>query len=211
VLKQRFQVFYFPGQVGKGKVKWDQIAQHALLRERVMIACPKDDAGWPKKMSPDEERSYLSGLSEKERHCVSGLGGSQKAEVAWLDQHGIEYEELDVADFTTQYSSVFAESLTKTTKARKDKSRLNRKPTGDSHPTEPEEPDWKRETETDVGLFPLEITAANSMHSNPMYLRTQGREPEVNFPSGMAVATTDVQHNNPMFAHAHDGGADVKL
>jgi hypothetical protein len=237
VLKQRFQVFYFPGQVGKGKVKWDQIAEHALLRERVMKACPKDDAGWPKKMSSDEERSYQSGLSEKERHCVSGLGGSQKAEVAWLDKHGIEYEELDVADFTTQYSSVFAESLTKTTKARKGKSRLNRKPTGDPHLAEPEEPAWNRETKTDVGLFPLEITADNGMHSNPMHLHTQDTEPEVDFPSEMAVAATDVQHNNPMhshaqpevdfpsemavttdmqhtnpmFAHAHDGGADIKL
>jgi hypothetical protein len=185
VLKQRFQVVYFPKQVGKGKVKWDQIAEHALLREQVMKACPKDDAGWPKKMSPDEEESYLSGLSEKERHCVSGLGGSQKAEVAWLDHHGIEYEELEVADFTKQYSSVFAESLTKTTKLRKEKSRLNRKT-------------------TDVGLFPLETTAANDVqHTNPMHLvPTQDKQPEVNFQSEMAVATTDVQYNNPMHSYA---------
>jgi hypothetical protein len=209
VLKQRFRVFYFPGQVGKGKVKWDQIAEHALLRERVMKACPKDDAGWPKKMSPDEEGVYLSGLSEKERHCVSGLGGSQKAEVAWLDQHGIEYEELDVADFTTQYSSVFAESLTKTKKARKEKSRLNRKPTEDPHLTKPEEPEWKHER-TDVGIFPLETTAANSMHNDPMHLHTQDTEPEVDFPSEMAV-TTNMQFTNPIFAHAPDGGADSKL
>jgi hypothetical protein len=157
-----------------------------------MKACPKDDAGWPKKMSPDEEEAYQSGLSETERHCVSGLGGSQKAEVAWLDHHGIEYEELDVADFTKQYSSVFAESLTKTTKLRKDKSRLNRKL---------KEPDWNRET-TDVGDFPLETTAANDVQpTNPMHLRTQDKQPEVNFPSEMAVTTTDVQHNNPMHSH----------
>jgi hypothetical protein len=132
---------------------------------------------------------------------------------------------------------VFAESLTKTTKARKDKSRLNRKPTEDPHLTEPEEPDWKRET-TDVGLFPLEPTAANNgMHNNPMHLHTQDTEPEVEFPSEMAVATSDVQHNNPMhshaqpevdfpsemavttdmqhtnpmFAHTYDDGADSKL
>jgi hypothetical protein len=32
----------------------------------------------------------------EERHIVSGLGGSQKAEVAWLDKHGILYKEVDV-------------------------------------------------------------------------------------------------------------------
>ena len=31
-----------------------------------------------------------------------GLGTSQKAEVAWLDRYGYEYEELDVRDFASR-------------------------------------------------------------------------------------------------------------
>ena len=72
-----------------------------------MGAWPKDDAGWPKKMSAEDEAKYVAGLSEKERHCVVGLGGSQKAEVAWLDAHGIPYEELDVGEFSLQYLALF--------------------------------------------------------------------------------------------------------
>ena len=105
--KQRIQVFFFPGQVGQGKIKWDDCAEQALLRDKVMGAWPKDDAGWPKKMSAEDEAEYVAGLSEKERHCVVGLGGSQKAEVAWLDAHGISYEELDVGDFSLQYLTLF--------------------------------------------------------------------------------------------------------
>jgi hypothetical protein len=80
--KHRIQVFFFPGQVGQGKIKWDDCAEQALLRDKVMGAWPKDDAGWPKKLSAEDEAEYVAGLLEKERHCVVGLGGSQKAEVA---------------------------------------------------------------------------------------------------------------------------------
>jgi hypothetical protein len=72
-----------------------------------MGAWPKDDAGWPKKMSAEDEAAYVAGLSEKERHCVVGLGGSQKAEVAWLDAHGIPYEELDVGEFSLRHVTLF--------------------------------------------------------------------------------------------------------
>jgi hypothetical protein len=65
---------------------------------------------------------------------------------------------------------VFAEPLTKRTKLQKRKSRWNRKPTGGSHLTEPKEPDWKRETKTDVGLFSLEITAAQRRQDLNTYL-----------------------------------------
>jgi hypothetical protein len=94
-------------QVRQGKIKWDDCAEQALLRDKVMGAWPKDDAGWPKKMSAEDEAKYVAGLSEKERHCVVGLGGSQKAEVAWLDAHGIPYEELDVGEFSLQYLALF--------------------------------------------------------------------------------------------------------
>jgi hypothetical protein len=97
---QVFQVYYFPGQVGQGKVSWEDLPKHALLRNKVLSAWPKDDeTGGPKKLQPAEEAAYLAGLSEEERSTVVGLGGSQKAQVAWLDKHEIPYEELDVGEF----------------------------------------------------------------------------------------------------------------
>ena len=106
---QVFQVYYFPGQVGQGKVSWEDLPKHALLRDKVLSAWPKDDAGWPKKLQPAEEAAYLAGLSEEERSTVVGLGGSQKAEVAWMDKHGIPYDELDVEEFGLKYLGMAAE------------------------------------------------------------------------------------------------------
>jgi hypothetical protein len=92
-------VYYFPGQVGQGKIKWEDAASHALLRDKVLGNWPKDDTGWPKTLSKEDEAAYVGGLVAEERHAVSGLGGSQKAEVAWLDYHNIPYKEVDVLDF----------------------------------------------------------------------------------------------------------------
>jgi hypothetical protein len=97
--KQTLIVYYFPGQVGQGKIKWEDAASHALLRDKVLGNWPKDEAGWPKTLSKEDEAAYVGGLVAEERHAVSGLGGSQKAEVAWLDYHNIPYKELDVLDF----------------------------------------------------------------------------------------------------------------
>ena len=50
----------------------------------------------------EEERLFLSSLPEEERRFLEahvGLGNSQKAEVAWLEEMGYDYEELDVRDF----------------------------------------------------------------------------------------------------------------
>jgi hypothetical protein len=94
-------------QVGQGKIKWKDCPEQALLRDEVMAAWPKDDAGWPKKMSAEDEADYVAGLSDRERHCVVGLGGSQKAEVAWLEAQGIPYEELDVSQFSLEYLTGF--------------------------------------------------------------------------------------------------------
>jgi hypothetical protein len=65
---------------------------------------PKDEAGWPKTLSKEDEAAYVGGLVAEERHAVSGLGGSQKAEVAWLDYHNIPYKEVDVLDFIEEDS-----------------------------------------------------------------------------------------------------------
>jgi hypothetical protein len=45
----------------------------------------------------------MASLSEDDRAFLEGhkgLGNSQKAEVAWLERRGYEYEELDVRDFS---------------------------------------------------------------------------------------------------------------
>jgi hypothetical protein len=97
-------VYYFPGQVGQGKIKWEDAAAHALLRDKVLGNWPKDEAGWPKTLSKEDEAAYVGGLVAEERHAVSGLGGSQKAEVAWLDYHNIPYKEVDVLDFIEEDS-----------------------------------------------------------------------------------------------------------
>ena len=102
-------MYYFPGQVGQGKVSWEDLPKHALLRDKVLSAWPKDEAGWPKKLEPAEEAVYLAGLSEEERSTVVGLGGSQKAEVAWMDKHDIPYDELDVGEFGLKYLGMAAE------------------------------------------------------------------------------------------------------
>jgi hypothetical protein len=50
----------------------------------------------------EEERLFLDSLSEEGRAFLTahkGLGNSQKAEVAWLEMMGYEYEELDVREF----------------------------------------------------------------------------------------------------------------
>jgi hypothetical protein len=99
IYRQTLIVYYFPGQVGQGKIKWEDAASHALLRDKVLGNWPKDEAGWPKTLSKEDEAAYVGGLVAEERHAVSGLGGSQKAEVAWLDYHNIPYKEVDVLDF----------------------------------------------------------------------------------------------------------------
>jgi hypothetical protein len=104
VYKQTLIVYYFPGQVGQGKIKWENAAAHALLRDKVLGNWPKDEAGWPKTLSKEDEAAYVGGLVAEERHAVSGLGGSQKAEVAWLDYHNIPYKEVDVLDFVEEDS-----------------------------------------------------------------------------------------------------------
>jgi hypothetical protein len=120
-----FQVFYFPGQIGQGKVRWEDLPKHALLRDKVLLAWPRDEDGCPKKLQPAEEAAYLAGLSEEERSTVVGLGGSQKAEVAWMDKHNILYEELNVGEFGLKYLGMAAEQA----KRRKLRKKFTRKAT----------------------------------------------------------------------------------
>lgn len=42
----------------------------------------------------DTDARFLEALTDAEKHCLQGLGGSQKGEVAYLDKMGLPYEEL---------------------------------------------------------------------------------------------------------------------
>jgi hypothetical protein len=51
--------------------------------------------------SDEEERLFVATLSEEDQRFYEehrGLGNSQKAEVAWLEQMGYDFEEVDVRD-----------------------------------------------------------------------------------------------------------------
>ena len=79
-----------------------------VLRLEKLSRKPRDDSkgGAPGSARGDEEeRLFLASLSEEERQYMEehkGLGISQKAEVAWLDKCGYDYEELDVRAFSRQ-------------------------------------------------------------------------------------------------------------
>jgi hypothetical protein len=53
-------------------------------------------------MEDEEERLFMASLQPEEQEFLDmqkGLGNSQKAEVAWLESMGFEYEECDVREF----------------------------------------------------------------------------------------------------------------
>ena len=92
----RLVVFYFEGEVGKGKISWADVAAQSKLRDAVIakrgqMSRPGDST------AADSDAAFLASLNEAEKHCLCGLGGSQKAEVAWLDEMGYAYEERDVS------------------------------------------------------------------------------------------------------------------
>ena len=66
---------------------------------------PRDDANGEapgSEKNDEEERLFLASLSDDDRAFLDshkGLGNSQKAEVAWLEAMGYDYEEVDVRDF----------------------------------------------------------------------------------------------------------------
>jgi hypothetical protein len=66
---------------------------------------PRDDAKGEEPGSPrkdEEEKLFMASLAGHDRDFLEahrGLGNSQKAEVAWLEKMGYDYEELDVSEF----------------------------------------------------------------------------------------------------------------
>ena len=92
-------VCYFDGEVGQGKVKWEEVAAQSQLRDAVLAkkeAAEKAASGTLPLPRLQQQAAFVASLTPAERHCLVGLGGSQKAEVAWLDKMGYPYEEWDV-------------------------------------------------------------------------------------------------------------------
>ena len=92
-------VCYFEGEVGQGKVKWEEVAAQSQLRDAVLAkkeAAEKATSGALPLSRFQQQAAFVASLTPAERHCLVGLGGSQKAEVAWLDKMGYLYEEWDV-------------------------------------------------------------------------------------------------------------------
>jgi hypothetical protein len=125
---QRLQVFFFSGHCGAGKIaSWAACATDAAKRDSFwprraafleslppaeqasLEALPSEP--YTSKTLPgtemslrwdEEQRLFMASLPEADRDFLEGhigLGNSQKAEVAWLEKMGYEYEELDVSAF----------------------------------------------------------------------------------------------------------------
>jgi hypothetical protein len=77
------------------KVRLDELSNGA--RDDSVGEAPGSERG------DEEEHMFVASLSEEERRFYEGhkgLGNSQKAEVAWLEEMGYAYEELDVRGFS---------------------------------------------------------------------------------------------------------------
>ena len=126
--KQKLQVFYFEGMKGRGKIEsWESCKDDAIRRDTFwprkqallrglpaeaiarldgLSSNPRDDSKGEapgSERADEEDRLFMASLSEEDRRFLQGhkgLGNSQKAEVAWLEMMGYEYEELDVQDFS---------------------------------------------------------------------------------------------------------------
>ena len=93
-------VCYFDGEVGQGKVKWEEVAAQSQLRDAVLAKKEAAEKAASRALPLprlQQQAAFVASLTAEERHCLVGLGGSQKAEVAWLDKMGYQYEEWDVA------------------------------------------------------------------------------------------------------------------
>jgi hypothetical protein len=92
-------VCYFDSEVGQGTVKWEEVAAQSQLRDAVLAkkeAAEKAASGPLPLARLQQQAAFVASLTAEERHCLVGLGGSQKAELAWLDKMGYPYEEWDV-------------------------------------------------------------------------------------------------------------------
>ena len=106
----RLVVFYFEGEVGDGKISWADVTAQSKLRDaviqkrRALMSHASEHAAAAGAAS-DASASLPTALAltAAEQHCFRGLGGSQKAEVAWLDEMGYAYEEWEVTAAAAGY------------------------------------------------------------------------------------------------------------
>ena len=108
-------VCYFDGEVGQGKVKWEEVAAQSQLRDAVLAkkeAAEKAASGALLLPRLQQQAAFVASLTAEERHCLVGLGGSQKAEVAWLDKMGYPYEEWDVTRCSSRRRGSSSSSIT---------------------------------------------------------------------------------------------------
>jgi hypothetical protein len=84
--------------------------EKALLDRRMSNEARDDSMGEApgSERSDEEERLFVASLSEEDRRFYEGhkgLGNSQKAEVAWLEEMEYDYEEVDVRYFPSASSA----------------------------------------------------------------------------------------------------------
>jgi hypothetical protein len=96
-LGHTLQVYFFRGQCGKGKVKWEDLVEHSRVCDNVLSGL---------------SQSKQAAIRATEEYPFDGLGGSQKGEVAWLDKMGFTYEEKDIGPFLDTAKSTMGGQLT---------------------------------------------------------------------------------------------------
>jgi hypothetical protein len=135
VLKQELVVLYAEGAVGKGKSRPERIVEESCMRsdffvrrtqfleqlpvsEKGRIASAfsperRDDSNGEEPgcdLTDEEERLFRASLTAEECHFLDeqvGLNYAQKAEVAWLDEQGYEYSEVDVTVWAEEQRARF--------------------------------------------------------------------------------------------------------
>ena len=114
---QRLQVVFFESHKGQGKVEWDDCAEVArrrsslgARRQQFFESLPNAEQTRLRKAndSDEQEQLFRASLPAADRRFLdadTGLGISQKAEVAWLDRRyketgdaGYLYAEVDMRD-----------------------------------------------------------------------------------------------------------------
>jgi hypothetical protein len=84
-LNHKLQVYFFAGAVGEGRVDWAHLREHGRLHDAILEG-----------VSDQKERQHIVST---ELFPFDGLGQSQKAEVAWLEKQGYDFEMLDIGPF----------------------------------------------------------------------------------------------------------------
>ena len=92
--------------MGRKQLVLETLPLPTRMRVDALSDEPSSSTAWPDTertaRGDEEERLLMASLDDEDRAFIEGhigLGNSQKAEVAWLEEQGYEYEELDVREF----------------------------------------------------------------------------------------------------------------